>query len=627
MKGAAAFRTPAIQGSMCLPDASKEPLAEAAASCTPARKAPLAPPAGKLLWRLHGAAYDFEPFVRSHPGGELAIRLAQGVDDRTATNLFASYHPVGRGRAWETLERFRVGAALPRPPEPSAFRAEIEAMLTEHFGSREPRARGKLSAQNAWLLAGVAAAQLVGWALWARGAYAGLLLVPLFHWLLAVNVSHDATHFAVSRSPSLNAALAYASLPFFYGPVTWYSQHVVMHHTAANEVDADPDLQHFQPMKLHPQDVRFDFPSGEAHSWADYAKYMAVGLHLCLAVPVAAGGACTAAFDAWYHDLFRPTIQLPPGLARLRLYRCLNLLAPLLFLSALAYPYLAFGGGGGACAAGGRGGSGDPACFGFWSKSLFAFAPPILSSLIFAVVTQVSHVQPEAQEAAINQEPDFFKRQARRAPRCAHHRAALRALGPPADTPPFSPARSAPSPAPRPSGAHLGGLLNGLALLELLHGRAQRAVAAPHAALRQLVPLPVPLPKVQGGLRAARRAARAAARPPPRGADRARPHLDAQPCARAQRLRAPRHARLLPKRTLTARRMPRPPARPPLARADRLEARAAAQGDPRGRVSRSGSRVARDEMGEWDAKRGASWGRRRSGARARAPLILRYGMG
>lgn len=433
---------------MCLPDASKEPLAEAAASCTPARKAPLAPPAGKLLWRLHGAAYDFEPFVRSHPGGELAIRLAQGVDDRTATNLFASYHPVGRGRAWETLERFRVGAALPRPPEPSAFRAEIEAMLTEHFGSREPRARGKLSAQNAWLLAGVAAAQLVGWALWARGAYAGLLLVPLFHWLLAVNVSHDATHFAVSRSPSLNAALAYASLPFFYGPVTWYSQHVVMHHTAANEVDADPDLQHFQPMKLHPQDVRFDFPSGEAHSWADYAKYMAVGLHLCLAVPVAAGGACTAAFDAWYHDLFRPTIQLPPGLARLRLYRCLNLLAPLLFLSALAYPYLAFGGGGGACAAGGRGGSGDPACFGFWSKSLFAFAPPILSSLIFAVVTQVSHVQPEAQEAAINQEPDFFKRQARRAPRCAHHRAALRALGPPADTPPFSPARSAPSPAP-----------------------------------------------------------------------------------------------------------------------------------------------------------------------------------
>ncbi|KAG8464161.1 hypothetical protein KFE25_003224 [Diacronema lutheri] len=406
-----------------------------------------AEPTGALLWRLHGATYDLEPFVCAHPGGELAIRLAQGIDDATATNLFASYHAVGRGRAWETLERFRVSTAAPAAPAPSAFREEIEAMLRDHFapagggaaggGGARARVRGTASAAHAYMLVAFGVAQLVGWVLWARGHLLGVLLVPLFHWLFGVNSSHDATHFALSGSPAVNRLLAYASLPYFYSPGTWYAQHVVMHHTAANQIDKDPDLQHFQPLKLHVADVRTDFPSGEVHTCLDYLKCFGAGLHLAFAVPIAAGGACTRSFRAWYMHMYSPPILLPPGLARSASHRLLNLCAPVLFVAFIAYPYVAFGGGcdtrpndgggdgggvlaaaAGACMSGGASGwrnwaGGRGGCdFGFARKSLFAFAPPMISSLIFMLVTQVSHVQPEAQRAHVDDESDFFKRQA-----------------------------------------------------------------------------------------------------------------------------------------------------------------------------------------------------------------------
>ncbi|KAJ1639412.1 hypothetical protein T492DRAFT_899314 [Pavlovales sp. CCMP2436] len=279
---------------MCVP-AEQEKIV----GVVPAEKASCAPvrPAGaeKLLWRLHGAEYDFEPFVKSHPGGEIAIRLGQGID---ATLLFASYHAVGKGRAWATLECFRVGAKLPEPPAPSPFRDDVEKMLESHFNSAEPRRVSKASASHIALMALFGVLQLVGWVAWARGELLGLLLLPVFHWLFAVNVSHDATHFACSKSPLLNSLLSYTSLPYFYSPVTWYAQHVVMHHTHANEVNSDPDLQHFQPMKIHTLDTRVH--KNETHTLLDYVKLLGTGLHLSLQIPVAASGVTTASYAKWY---------------------------------------------------------------------------------------------------------------------------------------------------------------------------------------------------------------------------------------------------------------------------------------------------------------------------------------
>ena len=46
---------------------------------------------GKLVWRVHGVDYDLEAFAKAHPGGELALRLGQGID---ATQLLETYHSV-----------------------------------------------------------------------------------------------------------------------------------------------------------------------------------------------------------------------------------------------------------------------------------------------------------------------------------------------------------------------------------------------------------------------------------------------------------------------------------------------------------------------------------------------------
>jgi fatty acid desaturase len=354
----------------------------------PAAKAAGAP---ALRWHLHGAEYDFEPFVRHHPGGELAIRLAQGIDD--ATSLFASYHPVGRGRAWETLERFRVGGALPSAPVPSAFRDDIERMVASHFGaSGTPALRERTVATLAHkaLVGAFAAVQLAGWVAWLRGETIGLLLVPLFHYFTMVNISHDATHFATSRSPGLNAVLAFASLPYSYGPVTWYSQHVVMHHTATNEVLRDPDVHHFNPLLVH-SDVRLEGERPNVHTLLDYLKVFLVGIQLCFAVPLSNSGYAPKGFEAEWKSNFPVLIPTPPGLRASRLYQVLNGLPIVALWACLLRPWFAMGLCGKAAA--------------------FSLVPPMVASLLFVVVTQVSHIQPEAQRPEHAQEPDFLKRQ------------------------------------------------------------------------------------------------------------------------------------------------------------------------------------------------------------------------
>jgi len=80
-----------------------------------------------------------------------------------------------------------------------------------------------------------------------KGSLAALWLLPLFHWLLAVNVAHDASHFAVSARPWLNKLLCYSAMPLLFGPTAWYIQHVVQHHLFSNTED-DVDLFHFLPV-------------------------------------------------------------------------------------------------------------------------------------------------------------------------------------------------------------------------------------------------------------------------------------------------------------------------------------------------------------------------------------------
>jgi len=260
-----------------------------------------------------------------------------------------------------------------------------DEMVRLHFLGKGRWAH-KASTSHMLLCMSFLIAQLCCWVGWAHGSLLATVLLPLTFWLLAVNVSHDASHFAFSSIPWVNELCCLSSVPLLYEPITWYQQHVVSHHTHCNEVSSDVDLQHFVPLKLHTLDTK-SHPTAPA-TLMDYTKIAAVGLHLAIGVPIAAGG---YADQEGYKKQFSPSIDLPPGLAGHRKYRARSLIGPAAFFIMI-----------GCC---------------IWYRGVLGgiamVLPPYMgASLLFVLCTQVSHIQPEVQKAELAGETDFFKHQA-----------------------------------------------------------------------------------------------------------------------------------------------------------------------------------------------------------------------
>lgn len=348
---------------------------------------------GKALWRIHGVDYDLHSFVESHPGGALAIRLGEGTE---CTQLFESYH-VSSSPAFRVLEKHRVTdprSTMEPMPTISAFKADLDLMVRAHFASGSGRPRSHRATWSHWLLcAFFFGAELVCWYNWMlNGSWLAAFLLPVFFWLMAVNVSHDASHFAFARRPWVNELCAFSAMPLLYEPITWYHQHVISHHTHCNEVAADVDLQHFKPLQLHAHDTKAH-PHGKPGP-LDWLKVMLVGVQLAVWVPLNVWGCLPESIAADYHATFQPAIQVPYGLTQHRHYRYKSLASPALNIFIILFMI---------CAHGFRG--------------LALLVPPYaIVSMTFLLVTQISHIQPEVQTAELqneqNEEPDFFKRQA-----------------------------------------------------------------------------------------------------------------------------------------------------------------------------------------------------------------------
>jgi len=228
------------------------------------------------LWRISGADYDLSSFVGRHPGGPIAIGLGQGED---CTNLFRTYHPTDT-RARAVLLKYRVkkeekkeerkeeekdrttplGGAGDDEGVPygdvgipdSEFHEDLINMVRTHFKGRGPAAHKASTAHN-MVVGAIAALYLALFVGWLYGSWLALPFLGVFAWLVGVNTSHDASHFAYSKNWLLNHMLVFTSMPFLYNPYTWYHQHVVVHHNHTNEAEEDCDLRHFHPFCLHPE--------------------------------------------------------------------------------------------------------------------------------------------------------------------------------------------------------------------------------------------------------------------------------------------------------------------------------------------------------------------------------------
>jgi fatty acid desaturase len=179
---------------------------------------------------IHGATYDLEPLMHTHPGGKRILELTRGTD---CTALFESYH------AFSDAPR----ALLSRYGPPYAG-AGVDPMLEDvHRAARAvlgSRAASKTPVRVtcALVLVQTAALALVVYtrATWCAVAY-GLVLATC-----ATRVIHACSHNAAFVSPRLNTALGeLASAPLF-PYAAWYLSHVLSHHPHTNEPTLDVDV-------------------------------------------------------------------------------------------------------------------------------------------------------------------------------------------------------------------------------------------------------------------------------------------------------------------------------------------------------------------------------------------------
>lgn len=199
---------------------------------------------------IYGVTYDCAAFALTHPGGKTLLDLARGRD---GTRLFESYHIFNeRHRAilrtlpildgGDKVASDKEGKEAGLLPSCSALHEDLKAMVRQHFEGKSSKA----SPTHLFLLFCALTTFILLYILWLRGSKLAMVIIPLIYWIMAVNSAHDASHGALCASSKANdLACWFASL--VYNPDVWMHQHVFYHHTHTNEpgYDGDIDLYHF----------------------------------------------------------------------------------------------------------------------------------------------------------------------------------------------------------------------------------------------------------------------------------------------------------------------------------------------------------------------------------------------
>jgi len=206
------------------------------------------------IWRIHGRDYDMTSFVDKHPGGPLLIMLGKGTD---CTILFETYHVFNEPR-----KRLRTHDVTPDglkpevPPCPSAFLSDVRTMVKEHFKGK-PKGSHKASTGQLCRMAVLWLIEVA--AIWYWIAYfspIGGVVAGVTGYLLMVNLGHDSSHGALTRSPRINTFGQFiGNSPFVTGHASWSIQHLVSHHQHTNEVGQDVDAHHFPFARWHRETV------------------------------------------------------------------------------------------------------------------------------------------------------------------------------------------------------------------------------------------------------------------------------------------------------------------------------------------------------------------------------------
>jgi|EP00927_Polykrikos_kofoidii_P032212 fatty acid desaturase len=208
------------------------------------------------VWVIHGKRYDLTPFLKLHPGGSFALRLARGSD---CTGLFETYHVFTEQsrleaimKKYELSDNSPVGKHIvPRPIEDTGefgcpFHEDLKKMCREHFNGQSKSAHKAKGFFMVWhVCVFVLMFYLTFRVLFYKEWYTSIA-VSLCAWHLIANVGHEASHFAYSTKSLVNRICSAAGWPYTWNSAPWHMQHVAQHHVYTNSPD-DIDLYHFLP--------------------------------------------------------------------------------------------------------------------------------------------------------------------------------------------------------------------------------------------------------------------------------------------------------------------------------------------------------------------------------------------
>jgi fatty acid desaturase len=282
----------------------------------------------------------------------------------------------------------------------SAFHTDVKDLLQKHFKGHGVHAH-KATRSHCCVMAVVVTAYAAAWLGWLRGSCFALLVLPWLAWLIMANLAHDGSHFAVSRHSWVNQLCLYGASPLYYTDATSYMQHILSHHLETNNFEGDVDLHHHGAARWHPEKATCDGQQGRRNLLWHATAFMGSTVILAIVQPltkfVVPGVFCFCKASVprlWgSSEVFERVLssRLSAGFATAHRVG----VNALLWAWAAAVPVLSL-----------------------WSHgatpkaALFMLYPFVVSSMLFMVVTQCSHIQRETQTREALQERDFFKQQA-----------------------------------------------------------------------------------------------------------------------------------------------------------------------------------------------------------------------
>lgn len=206
-------------------------------------------------WYIHGKAYDLSEFVERHPGGKFVLLNTQG---KNVTELFESSHSLSSIDVKKMLQKYEV-SHVPAVDCPFTFEEggvydELKTKVKELFAARKNPSHHwnfNFFLRIACMLALYTSMFYVAFV---RGSLLAAAFVGSWWMMVMFCLGHDASHFAITKSETVNKWCMYIVTHWgLWNGSIWFQHHCYGHHSYTGIAQKDPDLRNGSALlRKHP---------------------------------------------------------------------------------------------------------------------------------------------------------------------------------------------------------------------------------------------------------------------------------------------------------------------------------------------------------------------------------------